>query len=292
MRRGNGLRLESRPGAVRACRRALQLSACLTSAFGQKPCTNNALHWVAHLMLCRVMLIRVRGRRPASAAETPLLRANLIGEKAMNSRVPGQFRRVLYFAFVAVMLGAASLAHATVINFEDLTDGAVVTNQYAADGITFSSEGGEQILVTTQPQYLSTPPNFICTGTSSIDCVGSVIFTFATPVNDLQFDAVGNQNAVGTPFAVADIYQNGVLTVSNLDLLVSLGNESPDHQDFSAYGNITKVVIHGNTDPAGTGYDTISFVAGVVSIPEPGTLSLFGLGILALAGLSRLRKAA
>jgi hypothetical protein len=211
----------------------------------------------------------------------------------MIGQVLAPFRRVLWCASVAIVFGTASAAHATIINFDTLADGAIVTNQYSAQGITFSSAGGEQILVTTQPLYQSTPPNFICTGTTSIDCNGSVIFSFATAVNGLQFDAVGNQNAIGTSFALADIYQNGVLTVSNLGLLVGAGNYLPDHQDFSAYGNITKVVIHDNNDPAGTGYDTISFASGVVtSVPEPGTLWLFGIGIIALAGLARSRKAA
>ena len=193
---------------------------------------------------------------------------------------------------IAAVLGllAAALAQAAVITFDGLADGNVVTNQFAADGITFSSAGGQQILITAQPAYQSTPPNFICTGFGSINCTGTVIFSFSAPVSNLQFDGVGNQNAIGTAFALADIYQNGILTVSNLALLVALGNLQPDHQDFSAYSGITQVVIHDNTDPAGTGYDTISFTQGAVSeVPEPLTLSLFGAG---LAGALAMRRRA
>jgi hypothetical protein len=84
-------------------------------------------------------------------------------------------------AAVVAMLAVAAPAYANLINFDELADGTVVTNQYAAQDITFSSANGEQMLVTTQPQYQSTPPNFICTGTSAIDCTGTVIFSFSTP---------------------------------------------------------------------------------------------------------------
>ena len=120
-----------------------------------------------------------------------------------------------------------------------------------------------------------------------------MIFNFATPFNNLQFDAVGKQNAIGTSFADANIYENGILTVSDLPLLVSQGNYLPDHQDFSAYSDITEVYIFDNTDPAGTGYDTISFTPNSNSapVPEPLTLSLFGAGLAGTAAMRRRKKA-
>ena len=132
----------------------------------------------------------------------------------------------------------------------------MVANQYAAQGITFSSDAGQALFITTQGACQSTPPNFLCTGAASgsINCRSSVICDFAAAVNNLQFDAVGNNNGVGTTFALADIYQNGALSVTGLQLLVSQGNLLPDHQDFSTYSNITRVVLRNHTDGAGTGW--------------------------------------
>lgn len=196
------------------------------------------------------------------------------------------------FALAAITAFAGMSAHATVINFDELSNGTLVANQYAAQGVTFSSGSGQAMFVTTQPSFQSTPPNFLCTGpdTGGIDCAGTVIFDFATAVNNLQFDALGNNNGIGSVFALADIYQNGLLTVSNLQLTVSQGDTLPDHQDFSAYSNITKVVLHDHTDGGGTGYDTLSFDVASNKVPEPATTALVGIALAGIA-LSRRRKA-
>jgi hypothetical protein len=200
-----------------------------------------------------------------------------------------KIRQTIAASAIALCAYGVDAASANIVNFDNLTNGTLVTNQYASQDITFSSTNGEGIYVTAQSEYMSTPPNFICTGNSDgIDCAGTVIFNFATAVNDLQFDAVGNQNAIGTSFAQADIYENGVLTVSDLNLLVSQGNFLPDHQNFSAYSDITEVVIHSNTDPAGTGYDTISFdPLSNSGVPEPATWGMMMLGFFGVGFMMR-----
>ena len=60
-------------------------------------------------------------------------------------------------ALAALTLPAA--AQAVVIDFDDLGNGVVVTNQYA--GVTFSSDPGFEVLTTAQSLGSSTP-NFIC----------------------------------------------------------------------------------------------------------------------------------
>jgi hypothetical protein len=77
-------------------------------------------------------------------------------------------RKLLAVAF----LGATASLYANVINFDDLTNGVVVTNQYAAQDAVFSSTAGNVNYITTQASYNGTPPNFICTGPvgSGINC--------------------------------------------------------------------------------------------------------------------------
>jgi hypothetical protein len=195
--------------------------------------------------------------------------------------------RLTYAAFAAVICAASG--NAATINFENLADGAIVTNQYAAQGVTFSSTGGESIVISAQSGYLSTPPNIICTGSPSIDCTHEVILDFLAPVSNLQFDAVGNQNAIGSSFATIDVFQSNALTAT-FKLLVSHGNFQADHQNLSAYNGITRIRIYNNTDPAGTGYDTFSFNAAGVGTPEPSTFALLGLAAVALGVVRRRQR--
>jgi hypothetical protein len=194
-----------------------------------------------------------------------------------------------------VLLGVALLAgpaRANVINFDNLGNNVTVTNQYA--NVIFSAGGGEVILTTSQnPPYRGSPPNLICTGTAAvgitpatIDCTQDVILNFTAPVDNLTFNAFGNQTPVAGTFALADVYQLGVLTHANVALLVShlpddtcgVVDCNPDPQSLSYLG-ITQVIIHNNVDRFGTAYDDFSFTpeSGPASVPEPSTLLLTGL---------------
>jgi hypothetical protein len=202
--------------------------------------------------------------------------------------------------FAVALLGAAVLAgpaRATIINFDNLSNLDVVTNQYAGSGVLFSGGGGDVILVTTQPTYNGTKPNLICTGPrlGPADCTQNVILNFTTPVDNLNFDAFGNATPVGGTFALADVFQNNsaTATATNIPLKVShpfdpncaVGTPDcdPDHQNLSAYSGITELLIHNNTDPAGTAYDTFSFTQDAPA-PEPSTLFLTGLCGIVWAG--------
>ena len=201
-----------------------------------------------------------------------------------------------------ILLGTslAGQAGATIINFDDVGDKTTITNQYA--GVVFSSTGGDVVLTTAQnPPYTGSAPNLICTGVAlpvgTVDCSHDLILNFTAPVNNLQFDAFGNQTPLGGTFALADIFQNGILTQTNHVLMVTHAdhnagcpgppNTTPDcaadHQDLSAFAGITQLVIHNNTDTNGTAYDNFSFTAQAAPAPEPSTLFLVGLGGFVLA---------
>jgi len=192
--------------------------------------------------------------------------------------------RILALALFALVL-VVMPARADLITFDDLTDNTIVTNQYAH--VTFSAFGDERVKITTQAAYNGTKPNFICTGPVAgyIDCTENFVIEFDAAVQNVEFDALGNQTAVGGVFAKVDIYQNFVYTAT-FDMLVTQGNLDPDHQDLSAYSDITKLVFHSNTDGAGTGYDNLSFDAGV-PVPEPASVLLVAVGLIGIGGLAR-----
>src|ERR1022692_1997560 len=196
---------------------------------------------------------------------------------------------------VALLAGQARASIVT-INFDEQPAGpnvglnvTVITTQYA--GVTFSSTNGDVILIDTQAQYNT--GNLICTGTgrgsaasptyAGLDCTQDVILSFTTPIDDLSFDAFGNQDAVGSTFAVADVYLNGSATPStSVALKVVNGGNAADHQDLNFTG-ITKLDIHGSNDPNGTAYDNFSFDP-PGTVPEPSTLLLTGLCGIVWAG--------
>ena len=204
---------------------------------------------------------------------------------------------------IAVFLGAGQ-AGAVTINFDDLADKTTLTNQYA--GVTFSSTGGDVVLISQQnPPYTGTVPNLICTGVAlpigTVDCSHDLILNFSTPVNNLTFDAFGNQSPFLSTFALADVYLNNSLTAAATDVILRVLHVGhcaaptldcdPDPQDFSAYVGITQLIIHNNTDTKGTAYDNFSFIPTsdpedlpIGGTPEPATLLLTGLGGLVLAG--------
>jgi hypothetical protein len=187
---------------------------------------------------------------------------------------------------VALLAGQARASIVT-INFDDLGPFVTVTNQYP--NVTFSAGNGDVVETTPQnPPYTGSPANLICTFyAGTIDCAADITLTFATPVDNLTFDAFGNQTAVGLRFAVADVYQGGVtptsqnLTVSHTQAQDIAANCAiidclADPQTLNFTG-ITKVVIRNNTDPNGTAYDNFSFDPPDPTAPEPSTLLLTGL---------------
>ena len=184
--------------------------------------------------------------------------------------------------FCLSVLGFAGSAHAGLITFEDLSDGTIVTNQYA--GVTFSSVGAETNIVTHQPG-IGLGDNFLCTGTAGIDCASETILTFSGLVNNLSFFQVGD-NASGI-VAQVDVFVSGFFA-STVNILGFNDFSTPDFVDLSAFTNVSAIRIHDITDPGGLGWDNFSFKpAGTSTVPLPA-----GLGLLASAvgGLAALRR--
>ncbi len=181
------------------------------------------------------------------------------------------------FALAAAVGGQAA---ADTINFDDLGNGVVVTNQYAQ--ATFSSNPGFQILTTAQ-NLGSSLPNFICTGAGSIDCAHDVFVNFTNPVNTLSFVATG-ANDTGV-IGQVKVYVGGLLD-STININGAGTPFTPVLVDLSAFTDVTGITIFNVTDAAGLGYDDFTFNAGG-GVPEPASWALMLLGFGAIGLTAR-----
>ena len=190
---------------------------------------------------------------------------------------------LLAVALVIVGVGSMSPARATLITFEGLADGTIITNQFA--GVTFSSNAGFVNAVTTQAG-IGFGANFICTAPSgtplAINCKQETFLTFATGVDNLSFFQVGD-NAVGT-VGLVDVFTGGAFDAT-VNILGDNNFSSPVLVDLSAFSNVTSIRIYSITDPSGLGFDNFNF-----DIPEPTTLSLFLVGLAGLGFMTRRRR--
>src|ERR1022692_4334194 len=195
-----------------------------------------------------------------------------------------KFQKIVVVGLAVALSATAAFGASVVVNFDNLNNGDVITNQYA--GVTFSSTSGNVNYVTTQPQYQSTPPNFLCSGPANggIDCAQETFLNFSSPVNDLNFDAMG-VNDVGV-VALIDVYTNGVFN-STVPLIGNSQGFASDHVDLSGFSNITEIRLYDITDAGGIGWDTFRYDQNQGTTPEPGTLVMFGSGIIGLGGILR-----
>jgi hypothetical protein len=189
---------------------------------------------------------------------------------------------------VGVAMAAGSVS-ATVITFDDLATGVLVTNQYP--GVTFSSDPGEGMY--TAGGTPVTYPHFLCTAPigGEIDCNNNVYIDFATPVSNLSIWAVeANEFGVSATF----FFYNGATLLGTQNLIglaaapatYGYGNQ---FVDLSAFSNVTRLEIRGpgGTGPIdnsyggnGVGWDNLSF-----EVPGPSAG-----GLLAAAGAVALRR--
>jgi len=196
-------------------------------------------------------------------------------------------RTLLKAGVLSACLAAYPMAaSAVLIDFQGLADGTIVTNQFAE--ATFSA-GADEIQVTNQPIYAGTGGLFICTAASggTIDCLRDFTVTFTSPVSNLTFDSVGDNQGRGDVGAKVDVFVDGLLAAT-VDIIGDGITENTDPVDLTAFSNVTALRFHSNVDPAGLGYDNFSF--DVAAVPEPSALLLLGAGLMGWLGTARRRK--
>ena len=177
---------------------------------------------------------------------------------------------------ICVTIPDCSAPVVTIIDFDELADGDVVTNQFP--GATFSSSAGNVNLVTTLPNIAHTPPNIICTGPMGgiINCVEDTFVDFTNAVESLTFWAIA-VNLSGT-VAEVNVFVGDVFDTT-VDI-VGLGDPfTPFMVDLSSFSNVTRIELVNITDQGGIGWDTFYFS---VTAGLPNDCDLNGDGIVGI----------
>jgi len=170
-----------------------------------------------------------------------------------------------------LLLAITGVAHATVITFSENPVGTVVTNQYAAFGVTFTGALGSAPIIANDSAMPGSPvlaPNPPYAGTFDI--------IFPSGAVGVSFDS-GYWDSVGS--GVIDIYNTSNVLVGFMsDTTVGV-----DHMDLSAFGIIGKIYFDSTADSGGADIDNLGFT----DAPEPGTLLLLGGGLILMVPLRR-----
>jgi hypothetical protein len=185
-----------------------------------------------------------------------------------------QFIFVL-FAILIGLTGFNQIAQADVIDFEGLEDFTAITDQYSSSGIYFS--GATVLTAGVNLNEFEFPPS---SGSNVVfDEIGPISIIFATPVS-----SIGAYFTYLMPVAM-DAYDssNGLIGsvsssfFSNLALSGDPGSSPNEFLQITYAGGISSVTITGDPDFGGSfTMDDVTFS----QVPEPGTLSLFMVGIL------------
>jgi hypothetical protein len=203
----------------------------------------------------------------------------------------------------AGLLCAATQASAVTLTFDDLVEGATLSNQYAGLGVVFSPNAFSGANSNSTSQGWATNTGMTVTA-SDLGVVGlpvlaggkllhsftnyqdedgdpSILLTFSSPIN--SFSAIFA--SISSPADSQLFIFNGATLIGTVAAAACSG---PCQQvlSFSA-PSITKVAIAPGSYSDWVGIDDVSFTVAVV--PEPSTYGLMALGVALLAWRRRVR---
>ena len=212
-------------------------------------------------------------------------RAPLTVMGSMTSIVWSKICAILVTATMVFLIAGHSTAHATVVGFEELTDGTAVRDFYqASGGVTFDL--ATAIASGLSLNDLEFPPHgggnvaYDNTGPVSIffaNPVRSVFayFTYSVPIELLAYDEMGN------------LLQTLASSFNNNTTLSGDAMSSPNELLGFSFTNSTIATLTIQGDPGGSSFvfDDLTF-ASSLAVPEPSSLALTLLALMAV-GVTR-----
>ena len=181
-----------------------------------------------------------------------------------------------YLALLAVLLSPmAANADPIVLDFDGATLGSFQTGNLSEDGYTITVDAGHYDIFSSGGgnQYFHIDEQMFGLTTVTLSMEGGGLF------DALSFDVV--QAAIASNvFDIVAIGGTGIVSAPTVQGLFNFG---------AGFQGISALVITQTVSAAGIGFGFDDLTLEAVTIPEPGTLALLGIGLLGM-GLSRRRK--
>jgi PEP-CTERM motif len=212
-------------------------------------------------------------------------------------------KRTGHLAVMAAGLAlAATQASATTLTFEDLVEGVVLSNQYAALGAVFSanafsgpgsSSTGEDWATNSDMTIVSSEGEDVGgLGTPAGLVSGNILRSFDGWLGengDPSFLITFSGPATGFSASFAGVFEPEDVTIFGYNGATLLGTVSgtvtTGQFTLSFPGTVTSVAIRPGTYTDWVGVDNITY--NLAAVPEPGTYAMMGLGVAALLAYRR-----
>lgn len=209
----------------------------------------------------------------------------------------GRIYRSICATSAAAVLGFSGVAQAspiqsatstlggTAINFEGMSEGQIISNQYS--GVAFSQVDGGTPQIDNSPflfGYNASSGTGVLTGSTNggapFPTVAGLVLTLASPGSAIEF-FLGDTSPLG-PYTLQAFNSSNVL-------IESFAPTPGNFVGFSGLSDLRRVVVDGTVTLDAFAIDDVRFVAAVNTVPEPLGIGLVALGLVAL-GWSRRQR--